>query len=128
MVILISLRGFGDAVILRTTARRIACGKPPGFVQVITTKRYSKLFVEDINIKLHILSAGTTLQSGFSINSNLLKDLLTLWEIRKLEIDQSIDFTGDIRERVIGLLIGAKKHFFPKWKRGHPAGDRKSVV
>lgn len=40
-------------------------------------------------------------------------------KLRKSNIDISLDFIGDTRESFLGVLIGSKKHYSPKWNLEH---------
>ena len=122
MLLLISLRGFGDAVILREVARFLVQRGEHDIIHVLTVEKYSGLFDHDKYINLHTLKGGTTLQSGFSFFKAIFKDLKKLFTMRLLGINQTIDFTGDIRERCVGMFVGSRRHCYPKWIDGHPCG------
>jgi len=43
----------------------------------------------------------------------------SIWILRGLKIDASIDFIGDARESFLGMLINSKRHYSPKWSSSH---------
>lgn len=43
----------------------------------------------------------------------------TLMELRRERPDVFLDLTGDVKERTLGRLTGARHRFFPSWPDGH---------
>jgi ADP-heptose:LPS heptosyltransferase len=120
-ILLISLRGFGDAVILRGLVRKIVAADCYSEVHVLTIKKYSGLFDRDKRVNIHTVLNGLTTQSGLNI-WNAINGYWTVSKmLRKYKFSLSVDITGDVRERLMACAIKSQKHIYPQWENGHPA-------
>lgn len=122
MILILCLRGFGDAVIARQYVREIVKQRRFGEVHVLTLKKHLRIFNQDSNVTTHCVSERFGRATDASILGGLLSDLSVLNRLRSLRFDLSIDFVGDLRERLIALIINPGKHYYPIWHKSQPIG------
>ncbi len=122
MILLICLRGFGDAVIVRGIARELVPRCPNGEVHILTLDKYRGLFSNDSEIVMHYINIGVNEILGNLFRARLWSDILSVYRLRHCGFKVSIDWVGDIRERIYALLISSTIHMYPLWNEGHPVG------
>lgn len=118
-VCIISARRFGDAIMNASILKQAAKVRPdikwviwtkPEFVPLFELMGFNKLITAEFPI------AGglpKLLKGGW------IAFIKSIWILRGLKIDASIDFIGDVRESSLGMLINSKRHYSPKWSPSH---------
>jgi heptosyltransferase-3 len=116
---LISGRNLGDAVIQSRSVRRLI---ESGFVRRVVV--WSR---PDAAAAFADCPQTDTVTSPFPLLHRRLprvSELRAFWraagEIRKCRPSVSIDFAGDLRERLFSLAIASPKHIAINWAAGHP--------
>ena len=118
-ICVISARRFGDATINASLIKNASAIRPDLQWVVWTKPEFSPLF-KAMGINKIITSefpiaggAPKVLRDGFS---SLIR---AIYQLRKLSLDASIDFTGDSREASLGAMISGSKHHSPRWHQNH---------
>lgn len=118
-VCVISARRYGDAIMNARMMREASKVRPDISWIVWTKPEFSPLFrlmgFERI-ITSEFPIAGGARKVINEYGSSLMKAVI---ELRRLHIDASIDFIGDLREACLGALISGKTHFSPTWGKDH---------
>lgn len=118
-VCVLSARRFGDAIINARLLKEAALVRPD-IQWIIWTKPEFKPLFELMGFK-NIITAQLPIAGGVPkfIKGGWITLLKSIFHLRTLNIDISIDFIGDTRESLFGALTGSKKHCSPKWESGH---------
>lgn len=121
-VCVLSARRFGDAIINARLLKEAALIRPD-INWIIWTKPEFKPLFELMGFK-NIVTAQFPIAGGAPkfIKGGWIDLIKSILQLRKLNIDISLDFIGDTRESLLGALIGSKKHYSPKWDPGHWMG------
>lgn len=118
-ICVLSTRRFGDAIINASLIRDAALARPD-IKWVIWTKPEFKPLFELMGFN-NIITAQFPIAGGVPqfIKGGWIALIKSIFQLRKSTIDISLDFIGDTRESLLGLLIGSKKHYSPKWDSEH---------
>ena len=118
-VCVLSARRYGDAIMNASILKQAAQVRPDIDWVIWTKPEFVPLFqLMGFN---HLITAEFPIAGGFPkfIKGGWISLVKSIWKLRRLKIDASIDFIGDVRESFLGMLIGSKRHYSPKWSPSH---------
>lgn len=116
---LIAARNLGDTVVVSTYFRRLVRRGLAEKYLVWTRPQLEFLFrdMPACEVITSSFPVGTSKNFG---GSAALRFLAAASAIRRRRPTMTIDFTGDIRERLFARLIGAAQHAHIAWTKDHP--------
>ncbi|WP_071467072.1 glycosyltransferase family 9 protein [Polynucleobacter asymbioticus] len=118
-VCVLSARRFGDAIMNASILSQASKVRPDIQWVIWTKPEFTPLFqLMGFN---NLITAQFPIAGGFPkfIKGGWLDLIKSIFSLRRLKIDASIDFIGDARESFLGMLIGSKRHYSPKWSPSH---------
>jgi len=118
-VCILSARRFGDAIMNASILKQASQTRPDIQWLIWTKPEFTPLF--------KLMGFDNLITAEFPIAGGLPKVLKggwislikSIWILRGLKIDASIDFIGDTRESFLGMLIGSRRHYSPQWPPSH---------
>jgi ADP-heptose:LPS heptosyltransferase len=118
-VCVISARRYGDAII-NANFLRAAANTRPDIRWIIWTKpEFASLF--ELMGFTNIIGSEFPIAGGVAktVREGGLSLIKSIYQLRNMHLNASIDFIGDSREALLGCLITGSRHRSPKWSNSH---------
>jgi heptosyltransferase-3 len=119
-LLILSIRNFGDAVIITSLIESLAKSFPNVTIDVITRPWFKEIFQNNPNINNVRYAQFPLWRSKNPKPYQLVEMLQKTYELRKHSYDICINNVGDFRENFVGKLIKPKKNISVIWGNGHP--------
>ena len=124
-ICIISARRYGDAIIHASLANQAAQNRPdltwiiwtkPEFISLFQMMGFSHI----ISSEFPIAGGSSLFVKNFGVNF-----LQAISQLRRKNLNASVDFVGDFREALFGWMISGKNHRSPRW---HPSHWMQSLI